>query len=69
MTSVDTTPVLDHDKLVTFIERKWNDEILHALTDYIAIPAKAPHSTPTGRSAAISSASSPMPRSGPSASP
>lgn len=42
MTSVDTTPVLDHDKLVTFIERKWNDEILHALTDYIAIPAKSP---------------------------
>ena len=33
-------PVLDHDKLVTFIERKWNDEILHALTDYIAIPRR-----------------------------
>lgn len=42
MTTVDTAPVLDHDKLTAFIERKWNDEILHALTDYIAIPAKSP---------------------------
>ncbi|WP_143296913.1 M20/M25/M40 family metallo-hydrolase, partial [Burkholderia pseudomallei] len=33
---------IDHDRLADFIERKWNDEILHALTDYIAVPAKSP---------------------------
>jgi acetylornithine deacetylase/succinyl-diaminopimelate desuccinylase-like protein len=42
MTTADTAPAVDHEKLNDFIERKWNDEILHALTDYIAVPAKSP---------------------------
>ncbi|CAM2165869.1 Peptidase M20 dimerisation domain-containing protein [Paraburkholderia sacchari] len=33
---------LDHDALRAFVERKWNDEIVPALTDYIAVPAKSP---------------------------
>ena len=33
---------LDRDSLTAFVERKWNDEIVPALTDYIAIPAKSP---------------------------
>jgi acetylornithine deacetylase/succinyl-diaminopimelate desuccinylase-like protein len=36
------TRQLDHDELRAFVERKWNDEIVPALTDYIAIPAKSP---------------------------
>ncbi|WP_118183339.1 M20 family metallopeptidase [Paraburkholderia phosphatilytica] len=36
------TRQLDHDELTAFVERKWNDEIVPALTDYIAIPAKSP---------------------------
>lgn len=42
MTTADTAPAIDHAQLNDFIERKWNDEILHALTDYIAVPAKSP---------------------------
>jgi hypothetical protein len=33
---------IDRDALREFIDRKWNDEIVPALTDYIAIPAKSP---------------------------
>lgn len=33
---------LDRDALRAFVERKWDDEIVPALTDYIAIPAKSP---------------------------
>ncbi|MCY0386524.1 M20 family metallopeptidase [Robbsia sp. Bb-Pol-6] len=40
------TPVtarqLDQAALTTFVERKWHDEIVPALTDYIAVPAKSP---------------------------
>jgi acetylornithine deacetylase/succinyl-diaminopimelate desuccinylase-like protein len=35
-------PQLDRDALTTFVNSKWNDEIVPALTDYIAIPAKSP---------------------------
>ncbi|WP_323121323.1 M20 family metallopeptidase [Burkholderia alba] len=42
MTTADIAPTVDHAQLNDFIERKWNDEILHALTDYIAVPAKSP---------------------------
>lgn len=59
---------IDHDRLADFIERKWNNEILHALTDYIAVPAKSPAFDPDWRSTATSSASSSTPRSGPSGS-
>ncbi|SAL13559.1 M20 family metallopeptidase [Caballeronia telluris] len=40
MISDDTQ--LDRTALTAFVERKWNDEIVPALTDYIAIPAKSP---------------------------
>ena len=33
---------LNHDTLREFVDRKWNDEIVPALTDYIAVPAKSP---------------------------
>jgi acetylornithine deacetylase/succinyl-diaminopimelate desuccinylase-like protein len=33
---------LDRNALRDFVERKWNDEIVPALTDYIAVPAKSP---------------------------
>lgn len=33
---------IDHDTLREFVDRKWNDEIVPALTDYIAVPAKSP---------------------------
>lgn len=33
---------LDPDSLKSFVDAKWNDEIVPALTDYIAIPAKSP---------------------------
>lgn len=33
---------LDREALSAFVDRKWNDEIVAALTDYIAIPAKSP---------------------------
>jgi hypothetical protein len=33
---------IDRDALREFIDRKWDDEILPALTDYIAVPAKSP---------------------------
>ncbi|PTB20266.1 peptidase M20 [Trinickia symbiotica] len=43
MTVADTAQKpLDHDALREFVDRKWNDEIVPALTDYIAIPAKSP---------------------------
>lgn len=35
-------PQLDRGALSAFVERKWNDEIVPALTDYIAVPAKSP---------------------------
>jgi acetylornithine deacetylase/succinyl-diaminopimelate desuccinylase-like protein len=37
-----TQSKLDHNTLRDFVERKWNDEIVPALTDYIAVPAKSP---------------------------
>jgi acetylornithine deacetylase/succinyl-diaminopimelate desuccinylase-like protein len=33
---------LDSVKLREFVDQKWNDEIVPALTDYIAVPAKSP---------------------------
>lgn len=36
------SPALDAARLRDFVERKWNDEIVPALTDYIAVPAKSP---------------------------
>ena len=48
MISDDTTPQaeqavqLDRDALCAFVDRKWNDEIVPALADYIAVPAKSP---------------------------
>jgi acetylornithine deacetylase/succinyl-diaminopimelate desuccinylase-like protein len=45
MSSADAkqhTVNLDRDALRAFVERKWDDEIIPALTDYIAIPAKSP---------------------------
>ena len=33
---------IDREALREFIDRKWDDEILPALTDYIAVPAKSP---------------------------
>ncbi|MEA3091258.1 MAG: hypothetical protein QOJ04_2600, partial [Caballeronia sp.] len=33
---------IDRQALREFIDRKWDDEILPALTDYIAVPAKSP---------------------------
>ncbi|MEX3823002.1 peptidase M20, partial [Paraburkholderia sp. BR14262] len=38
----EATRQLDHDELRAFVERKWHDEIVPALTDYIAVPAKSP---------------------------
>ena len=43
MTGAETAqPQLDRDALTAFVDSKWNDEIVPALTDYIAIPAKSP---------------------------
>ena len=45
MISDDTTQQaqqVNHDALREFVDRKWNDEIVPALTDYIAVPAKSP---------------------------
>lgn len=36
------TVQLDSAKLCEFVDQKWNDEIVPALTDYIAVPAKSP---------------------------
>jgi acetylornithine deacetylase/succinyl-diaminopimelate desuccinylase-like protein len=33
---------IDREALRDFIDRKWDDEIVPALTDYIAVPAKSP---------------------------
>lgn len=38
----DAVRTLDADALRTFVERKWADEIVPALTDYIEVPAKSP---------------------------
>jgi acetylornithine deacetylase/succinyl-diaminopimelate desuccinylase-like protein len=38
----EETTRLDSAALREFVDRKWNDEIVPALTDYIAIPAKSP---------------------------
>ncbi len=35
-------PTLDPDALQAFVDRTWDDEIIPALTQYIAIPAKSP---------------------------
>lgn len=35
-------PTLDPDALQAFVDDKWDNEIIPALTDYIAIPAKSP---------------------------
>lgn len=35
-------PALDPDALQAFVDDKWDNEIIPALTDYIAIPAKSP---------------------------
>ena len=40
--------------LGAFAERVWDEEIVPALTDYIAIPAKSPLFDPTGRRTATS---------------
>lgn len=37
-----TQPTLDRDALVAYVDAKWDDEIVPALTNYIAIPAKSP---------------------------
>ena len=45
MISDDTTQQtkrINQDTLREFVDRKWNDEIVPALTDYIAVPAKSP---------------------------
>ena len=45
MISDDTTQQtqrINPDALREFVDRKWNDEIVPALTDYIAVPAKRP---------------------------
>ncbi|OAJ65445.1 M20 family metallopeptidase [Paraburkholderia ginsengiterrae] len=45
MISDDTTQKarsINQDTLREFVDRKWNDEIVPALTDYIAVPAKSP---------------------------
>src|SRR6201996_922164 len=41
-TQHDETVRLDSAALREVVERKWNDEIVPALTDYIAVPAKSP---------------------------
>ena len=35
-------PTLDPKALQAFVDDKWDNEIIPALTDYIAIPAKSP---------------------------
>jgi len=46
MITNDETRQINHDTLREFIDRKWNDEIVPALTDYIAVPAKSPSFDP-----------------------
>jgi acetylornithine deacetylase/succinyl-diaminopimelate desuccinylase-like protein len=41
-TTEHLTPALDSAALQTFVDDMWNREIVPALTDYIAIPAKSP---------------------------
>lgn len=40
--ATDEARRLDPTTLREYVERKWDDEIVHALTDYIAVPAKSP---------------------------
>ena len=40
--TADQVRRLDTLTLREFVDRKWDDEIVHALTDYIAVPAKSP---------------------------
>jgi acetylornithine deacetylase/succinyl-diaminopimelate desuccinylase-like protein len=40
--AAEGTRRLDSAALREFVDRRWDDEIVHALTDYIAIPAKSP---------------------------
>jgi acetylornithine deacetylase/succinyl-diaminopimelate desuccinylase-like protein len=42
MTAPATAPALDPQALREFTDRTWDDEIVPALTEYIAIPAKSP---------------------------
>ena len=35
-------PTLDPKALQAFVDDKWDNEIIPALTDYIAVPAKSP---------------------------
>ena len=46
MLTHDETQQINHDALREYIDRKWNDEIVPALTDYIAVPAKSPSFDP-----------------------
>lgn len=41
-TATDEARRLDAASLREYVDRKWDDEIVHALTDYIAVPAKSP---------------------------
>lgn len=43
-------PQIDRAALREFVDRKWDDEILPALTDYIAVPAKSPMFDPDWQS-------------------
>src|SRR3546814_15265176 len=36
------TPALDSQALQAFVDEKWDSQIIPALTDYIAVPAKSP---------------------------
>src|SRR5512144_206266 len=35
-------PLIDHDRLLTDVAKKWDDEIVPQLIDYVRIPAKSP---------------------------
>ena len=49
-------PTLDPKALQAFVDDKWDNEIIPALTDYIAVPARARPLTPTGKRTPSSSA-------------
>jgi acetylornithine deacetylase/succinyl-diaminopimelate desuccinylase-like protein len=40
--AIRQSPALDAARLRDYVERKWNDEIVPALIDYIEVPAKSP---------------------------
>lgn len=46
MTDPFTPTALDADALWQFVDKKWDDDIVPALIDYIAIPAKSPDFDP-----------------------